>query len=223
MATRRTTTKRGAKGPRKKPGPKPKPKAPPAPSHIRGDTTARRLNPGGRPTKLTSAVIERFLELLAEGLHVAHVAALVGFTHVQVTDYLRVGKHEADAGKRTIRARFHVAVREGIAALQQKELRTLTDVERIALGWDPHCKACRGKERGCGKHPQQVKLAADIARWRLVHRHPRDWHVGTVSIEAHGSDDASSSTTPAVDGADGTKAVGAAMVLYIPQRRDTFD
>lgn len=209
MPTRKKPTKRPPKG---------------GPSHIRGDTTARRMNRGGRPTKLTGALIVQFLRLIAEGLHVAHCAALCGLTHTQVTEYLRVGRHEADAGKRTLKARFSIEVRRGIAALQQKELRTLSDVERIALGWDPTCVKCKGKVKGCGAHPMQIKLAADIARWRLVHRHPKDWHVGTISVEQAG-DEAVNAFTPgsAGDAGDGPKTIGAALVMYIPTRRDDLD
>jgi len=216
MTTTKTTKKR-AKTVRKRPRKKSKAPAPAAgPSHIRGHVTASR---GGRPTRLTHELIAQFLELLAEGLHVAHCAALVGLSHTQVTDYLRIGRRDADAGKRTIKAKFSAAVREGIAALQQKELRTLADVERIALGFDPLCRACRGKLRGCGKHKPDIRLAADLAKWRLVHRHPKDWHVGTVAFEA-ADQDAALVPGSAGDGKDGPKSAVAALVMYIPARRD---
>lgn len=220
MTTTKTSKKR-AKTVRKRPRKKSKAATSSAgPSHIRGHVTASR---GGRPTRLTHALIEQFLELLAEGLHVGHCAALTGLTHTQVTEYLRVGRRDADAKKRTIRAKFSILVREGIAALQQKELRTLADVERIALGFDPLCRACRGKLRGCGKHKPDIRLAADLAKWRLVHRHPKDWHVGTVSLDVTGNDDSPAMVPGSAGDEGGPKAAVAALVMYIPRRRDDLE
>lgn len=192
-----------------------KKKAPPVaiePSHISGRITARRM---GRPSKLTRALIAEFLEHLSLGLHLQHCAALVGLPATQLSDHLKDGRRDAIAGKRSIAAEFSEAVRAKLAGLQQQELASLAVYQRIAEGWSPTCKACLAKSTPCGKHPQNLRLAADLSRWRLVHRFPREWNAQHVNVGLDGGDDTGSSGEEG-----GGRPVVAAMVVFMPKRND---
>ena len=185
------------------------------PSWIRGDITARRM---GRPPKLTRALIAEFLGHLKTGLHLQNCAALVGVAPQMAGAWLRDGRNDEDRGKASIAREFSSAVRATLAELQRQGITTLAVYQRMAEGWDPRCARCT-KERGpCGAHPKMLKLAADLQKWTLQHRFPREWSPGTVPALLAGDQDAAAGGgTPSPEGAPAAAVFGA--LVFLPPRR----
>jgi hypothetical protein len=204
---------------KKRPGKAKKPRPIVAPSWIRPEVTRRRV---GRPAKLCRVLIAEFVKHLRTGLHLANCAALVGVSPAMYTAWLRDGRADEEKGVQSIHREFSAAVRETLAGLHRQGLTTLTVYQRMAEGWDPHCASCARKRAPCGKHPKQIKLAADLQRWILSHRFPREWSPGSVPALLAGDADAGSVsvTTPAGEPTSAPTAFGALVFLPLRPRDD---
>ena len=192
---------------------------PPAvdPSHIRGHVTARRV---GRPARLTRTLVAEFIGRLALGLHLEHAAALCGIRAPQLSDWLRQGRRDLDAKRDTIAAAFSEAVSAELSRLQERSLAQLELYQRLAEGWSPTCKACTTKRRPCGAHKENLRLAADLVRWKLQHRFPAHWNRSTVSHEVGIGDDGEQATTPTVvAGDEGNVRPVVGLTIFVPQRK----
>lgn len=207
----KTTKKKARKaGPQKRPAP-----AIVHPNQIR--------HAGGRPKKLTPALIDEWLGHLGLCLHMTHVAALCGISG-QYLDWLKKGRRDAIDGTASIEREFSDRTRAKLAEIQRQELGSLAVYQRMAEGWSPTCDACRATNRPCGKHKKQLRLATSIAQWKLSHRFPREWNTSTVSIDLAGEAQVLDAQVPGSAGDDaGPKTIGAAMIMYIPQRRGELE
>lgn len=183
---------------------------------------AKTSAPMGRPPRLTPAFIAEFCPLLQLGLPLQHAASLCGALASQVSDWLRDGRRDIEAGKRTVYAQFSERVRVTLAELQKAHLSSLVIYQRMAEGWSPRCKTCREREAPCGKHPKNIRLAADLS-WRMLsHRFPGDWASSTVRHEvglgeADGADALGAS--PA-EGTPQTPILATGLVVFLPQRNE---
>lgn len=192
------------------------------PSLTRGHVTAARM---GRPRRLTRELIARFIAKLSLGMHLETAAAIVGIGRTQLLDWLRDGRRDIDADppRASVEADFSDAVDRELARLQEQELGALAVYQRMAEGWSPTCPRCIAKSAPCGRHRKNLKLAADLARWRLTHRFPARWNASHVRHElgSRGDDEGGAGIVPpgAGDGAD-RPAVMAAMVVFMPKRND---
>lgn len=174
MATKKTKP-RGKRRPKAVPAPEP---SPPLPSWIRAHVTQARR--GGRPRKLNRKLIVEFLGYLERGIHLSECAALCGVVPQMIGAWLRQGRNDEEKGNYSIERELSSAVRAGLALLQLRGVDSLAVYQRMAEGWSPTCKACTSGNRPCGAHPTMLKLAADLERWRLVHRFPAKWSAGTM-------------------------------------------
>lgn len=190
------------------------------PSWIRPEATARKV---GRPSKLTRALIERFMVYVERGLHLDQCAALLGVAASMSRAWLRDGARDLENGERTIHAEFSAAVTSALARLQLRGVDTLTVYQRMAEGWDPTCATCERDKKPCGAHPKQLKLAADLARWLLSHRFPRQWAPGTVpALLAGDQDGGAPAASSSGDGVPAPAAFGA--LVFLPARpRDDLE
>jgi hypothetical protein len=223
--TSRPPVKKRTKGPErsKSAGRKPSRALPNEPSWIRPEVTQRRGV--GRPLKLDRDLIERFLVPLRQGLHLANCAAIVGIPPVMYHAWLRDGMRDEEKGKRSIQREFSKAVRRTLAELHQQGVTTLLVYQRMAEGWDPTCPLCTKHNRPCGAHKKNLKLAADLVRWMLSHRFPREWAPGTVPALLAGDQDAGSPAAAVASSAEGVPAPTAfGAIVFLPARpRDDIE
>lgn len=194
--------------------------APPMPSWIRAHVTAARTR--GRPRKLTRPFIAEFVGYLERGLHLSQCGALCGVAPQMVSAWLRTGRDDEEKGRTSIERDFSAAVRAGIATLQLRGVDTLAVYQRMAEGWDPTCTDCIQAGKGCGSHPKQLKLAADIQRWQMSHRFPREWAPGTVPALLAGDQDGGAPAASSLgDGVPAPAAFGA--LVFLPARREDLE
>ncbi len=185
-------------------------------SWMRPEVTVRRGR--GRPTRLTPALIAEFIGHLQTGLHLQNCAALVGVAPQMAGAWLRDGRNDEERGVTSIARDFSVQVRATLAGLHQQGITTLAVYQRMAEGWDPTCSTCTKGRKPCGKHPQQLKLAADLQRWMLQRRFPREWSPGTVPALLAGDQDAAvGGGAPSPEGTPAPAVFGA--LVFLPPRR----
>ncbi len=176
----------------------------------------------GRPTKLTRALIEEFARHLATSLHLGACAALVGVSSPQYTAWLKTGRDDCAAGRRTLEAEFSVKVRDTLAELQASLLTRLDGIEREALGIKLGCRGCEAKRGPCGKHRRNLKHASELTWKRLARRFPQQWNGGGIRLGTGGDGDfEGAGETAGEEGARPT--VAAALVVFMPPRRDDDD
>lgn len=200
----------------KKTSKKPGPKKRPAPAVVHPNAIR---HPGGRPKKLNRALIDEWCGHIGLCLHMTHVAALCGVSNHYI-EWLKKGRADAIANKESIEREFSERTRAKLAEIQQQELGSLAVYQRMAEGWSPSCDRCRAMGRPCGKHKKNLRLAADLAKWKLQHRFPREWNTSNVSLDLAGEGSVLDAQVPGSAGDEGgLKTIGAAMVMYIPQRR----
>jgi hypothetical protein len=200
----------------KKTHPKRPAPAVPVPSWIRPEVTRRRAKMG-RPPKLTPPFIERFLRHVRTGVHLSACAALEGVSPQMISAWLRQGKDDEEKGRTTIHRDFSSQVRAALADLQQQGVTTLLVYQRMAEGWDPYCATCKRRQKPCGRHKRQLKLAADLQRWILSHRFPREWAPGTMpALLAGDQDGAAMVASSGGDSIPAPTAFGA--IVFLPSR-----
>lgn len=189
------------------------------PSHTRGHVTAARM---GRPARLTRGLIAEFVANLQLGLPLGHAAALCGVRSSQLSDWLRDGRRDAEAGRDTVAADFSEQVRRTLAEFQKQHLGSLVVYQRMAEGWSPSCPRCITKGAPCGRHRKNLRLAADLTWKMLVHRFPGDWNASTVRHEVgSGGDDEGATGGEAGEGEARPQPIAAAMMFFMPRRNDS--
>lgn len=157
---------------------------------------------------------------LTLGLHLEHAAALCGIRAPQLSDWLRQGRRDLDAGKDSVAAYFSELVSAELSRLHERSLEQLALYQRLAEGWSPSCKACTTKNRPCGAHKENLRLAADLVRWKLAHRFPAFWNRSTVSHEVGMRDDGEQAAASApVAGEEGTVRPVVGLTIFVPQRK----
>lgn len=172
----------------------------------------------GRPMRLTEAFMREFLGHLSLGLPIQHCSSLCGAAPTQVSDWLRDGRRAEERGEHSIARRFSEAVRATLADLQRQHLGSLVIYQRMAEGWLPSCKACARGGKPCGRHPRNLRLAADLSWKMLSHRFPADWGTTTVRHEVGlGHDEA---TGGAAAGGEGASAAVVGLAIFLPKRHD---
>lgn len=173
----------------------------------------------GRPSRLTRALVAQFLEHLRIGLPLGQCAALCSMRSAQMSDWLREGRRDIEAGRATIEAEFSDRVCQALAELQKQHLSAHLIYTRMAEGWSPGCKYCVAKSGPCGRHRKNLRLAADLNWKMLTHRFARDWNASTVRHEIGSGDDDGGSTTP--PGEEGERpAMVAGLVVFMPRRNE---
>lgn len=208
--------------PKKRKGGSKATQGPPVPSWIRAHVTAARTR--GRPRKLTRPFIVEFIGYLERGLHLSQCGALCGVAPQMISAWLRTGRDDEEKGRASIERDFSAAVRAGIATLQLRGVDTLAVYQRMAEGWDPTCKACETARKGCGAHPKQIKLAADIQRWQMSHRFPREWSPGTVPAIMAGDQDATGLAVASSSGESAPAPMAFGAIVFLPARpRDDLE